>query len=85
MLMLGYGSSLLQALASLGKSWTWGGGGGGGDSGWGGIPQGCPSSMMFIVEGVEPKLYADNLKCVSLGTLTYSCVLLGLLLAMSCW
>ena len=44
----------------------------------GGIPQGCPLSMMFIValylpwcrylaaeEGVHPQLYADNLKCVS--------------------
>ena len=44
----------------------------------GGIPQGCPWSMMFIVAlylpwcrylsaqvGVRPQLYADNLKCVS--------------------
>ena len=44
----------------------------------GGIPQGCPLSMMFIValylpwcrylaaqEGVQPQLYADSLKCVS--------------------
>ena len=44
----------------------------------GGIPQGCPLSMMFTValylpwcrylaahEGVQPQLYADNLKCVS--------------------
>ena len=44
----------------------------------GGIPQGCPLSMMFIValyllwcrylaaqQGVEPQLYADNLECVS--------------------
>ena len=44
----------------------------------GGIPQGCLLSMMFIValylpwcrnlaaqEGVQPQLYADNLKCVS--------------------
>ena len=44
----------------------------------GSIPQGCPLSMMFIValylpwcrylsaqEGVQPQLYADNLKCVS--------------------
>ena len=44
----------------------------------GGIPEGCPLSMMFTValylpwcgylaaqEGVEPQLYADNLKCVS--------------------
>ena len=43
-----------------------------------GIPQGCPSSMIFVValylpwcrylaahEEVEPQLYADNLKCVS--------------------
>ena len=47
-------------------------------SGDGGIPQGCPLSMMFIVAlylpwckylgpqfGVEPQLYADNLKCAS--------------------
>ena len=44
----------------------------------GGIPQGCPLSMMFIVAlylpwcsyldaqyGVSPQLYVDNLKCVS--------------------
>ena len=44
----------------------------------GGIPQGCPLSMMFTVAlylpwcrylhempGVTPQLYADNLKCVS--------------------
>ena len=44
----------------------------------GGTPQGCPSSMMFIVAlylpwcrylaaqgGFQPQLYADNLKCVS--------------------
>ena len=43
-----------------------------------GIPQGCPLSMMFIVAlylpwcrylsaqaGVQPQLYADNLKCLS--------------------
>ena len=54
--------------AGLGEPWTRDGG----------IPQGCPLSMMFIVasylpwcryladqEGVEPQLYADNLKCVS--------------------
>ena len=54
--------------AGLGESWT--------RDGW--IPQGCPLSMMFIValylpwcryltahEGVQPQLYADNLKCVS--------------------
>ena len=52
----------------LGQSWT----------GDGGIPQGCPLSMVFIValyslwcrhldtfRGVKPQLYADNLKCVS--------------------
>ena len=46
--------------------------------GMGGIPQGCPLSMMFIVAlylpwckylsaqvGVQPQLYADNLKCLS--------------------
>ena len=54
--------------AGLGQSWTRDGG----------IPQGCPLSMMFIValylpwcrylashEGVQPQLYADNLKCIS--------------------
>ena len=54
--------------AGLGEPWTRDGD----------IPQGCPLSMMFIVplylpwswylaaqEGVEPQLYADNLKCVS--------------------
>ena len=52
----------------LGSPWT----------GDGGIPQGCPLSMVFIVAlylpwcgalesipGVRPQLYADNLKCVS--------------------
>ena len=47
-------------------------------AGLGGIPQGCPLSMMFVValylpwcrylgaqEGVQPHLHADNLKCVS--------------------
>ena len=46
--------------------------------GHGGIPQGCPLSMMFIVAlflpwcrylsaqvGVRPQLYADNLECLS--------------------
>ena len=60
-----YGLSLLLA---LGEPWTRDGG----------IPQGCPLSMMFIVAlylpwcrylsaqvGVEPQLYADNLKCTS--------------------
>ena len=54
--------------SSLGESWTRDGG----------IPQGCPLSMMFVValylpwcrylaaQGrVQPQLYADNLKCVS--------------------
>ena len=42
----------------------------------GSIPQGCPLTMMFTVdlprcrylpahEGVQPQLYADNVKCVS--------------------
>ena len=44
----------------------------------GGIPQGCPLSMMFLValylpwcryleaqNGAMPQLYADSLKCVS--------------------
>ena len=54
--------------AGLGEPWTRDGG----------IPQGCPLSMMFIVAlylpwcrylsaqvGVEPQLYADNFKCTS--------------------
>ena len=54
--------------SGLGQSWTRDGG----------IPQGCPLSMMFIVAlylpwcryvsaqgGVQPQLYADNLMCVS--------------------
>ena len=52
----------------LGEAWTWDGG----------IPQGCPLSMVFIVaryvpwcrnlcskHGVTPQLYADNLKCTT--------------------
>ena len=51
----------------------------------GGIPQGCPLSMMFIValylpwcrylsaqDGIRPQLYADNLKCLS-GLLVCGC------------
>ena len=58
----------LKLAAGLGEPWTRGGG----------IPQGCPSSMMFIVtlylpwfmylgdlDDVSPQLYAGNLKCVS--------------------
>ena len=54
--------------SGLGESWTRDGG----------IPQGCPLSMMFIVAlylpwcrylaaqvGVQPQLYADNRKCLS--------------------
>ena len=54
--------------SGLGQSWTLDGV----------IPQGCPLSMMFIVAlclpscrylgaqvGVQPQLYADDLKCVS--------------------
>ena len=54
--------------SGLGQSWTRDGG----------IPQGCPLSMMFIVAlylpwcrylsaqvGVRPQLYGDNLKCLS--------------------
>ena len=54
--------------AGLGQPWTRDGG----------IPQGCPLSMMFIAalylpwcrylgsqDGVQPQLYADNLECVS--------------------
>ena len=62
-------NTLRFKLASgLGQSWTRDGG----------IPQGCPLSMMFIVAlylpwcrylsaqvGVRPQLYADNLKCLS--------------------
>ena len=57
-----------KVAAGLGQPWTRDGG----------IPQGCPLSMMFIVAlylpwcrclaahgGVQPQLYADNLKCVS--------------------
>ena len=46
----------------------------------GGIPQGCPLSMIFVValhlpwcnylhalDGVEPQLFEDNLKCVTHG------------------
>ena len=51
---------------------------GGAGTGDGGIPQGCPPSMVFTVAlllpwckcleaigGIKPQLYADNLKCVS--------------------
>ena len=54
----------------------------------GGIPQGCPLSMMFMMfivalylpwcrylsaqVGVQPQLYADNFECVFLGTLICS-------------
>ena len=61
----------------------------------GGILQGCPLSMMFIValylpwcrylaaqDGVEPSCTLI-ISRVSLGTLIYSCVLLGSPLAMS--
>ena len=54
--------------SGLGEPWSLGGG----------IPQGCPLSMMFIValhlpwcqylaahEEAQPQLYADDLKCVS--------------------
>ena len=57
-----------QLASGLGESWTRDGG----------IPQGCPMSMMFIValylpwcrylaaqEGVQPQLCAVNLECVS--------------------
>ena len=57
-----------ELASGLGQSWTRDGG----------IPQGCPLSMMFIVAlylpwcrylsaqvGVRPQLYADNLKCIS--------------------
>ena len=63
--MLGYGLSLRLALGSLGLV-------------MGASLKGCPLSMMFIValylswcgylaarEGVQPQMYADNLKCVS--------------------
>ena len=52
----------------LGEAWT----------GDGGVPQGCPLSMVFIValyvpwcwylsrqQGVTPQLHADNLKCAT--------------------
>ena len=57
-----------KLVSGLGQSWTRDGG----------IPQGCPLSMMFIMAlylpwcrylaaevGVQPQLYADNLKCLS--------------------
>ena len=57
-----------QLASGLGEPWTRDGG----------IPQGCPLGMMFIValylpwcgylaalDGVQPQLYADNLKSVS--------------------
>ena len=60
--------SRFKLAAGLGELWTRDGG----------IPQGCPLSMMFIVAlylpwcrylsarvGVEPQLYVDNLKCTS--------------------
>ena len=63
--MFGY---VFKLASGLGRSWTRDGG----------IPQGCPLSMMFIVAlylpwcrylsaqvGVQPQLYADNLKCLS--------------------
>ena len=66
LLMLGCGLSFLSS--GLAVPWTRDGG----------IPQGCPLSMMFTValylpwcrylsaqEGVQPQLYADNLKCLS--------------------
>ena len=59
---------LLKLAAGLGEPWTRDGE----------IPHGCPLSMMFTValylpwckylaaqEGVQPQLYADNLKCIS--------------------
>ena len=62
----------------------------------GGIPQGCPLSMMFIValhlpwcqylaahEEAQPHLYADDLKCVS-GDPNF-CTLPGSLLVLSGW
>ena len=63
--MLVYGLILQRALVSPGLGMV-------------GFPQGCLLSMMFIVAlylpwcrylsvqvGLEPQLYADNLKCVS--------------------
>ena len=78
----------LKLASGLGEPWTRDGG----------IPQGCPLSMMFVValylpwcrylaahEGVcQPQLYADHLKCVS----KEPDLLLGLLgspLVMSGW
>ena len=66
--MLIYVRLRFKLASGLGEPWT---------RDWG-IPQGCLLSMMFIValylpwcrylaaqEGVEPRLYGDNLKCVS--------------------
>ena len=73
--------------AGLGEPWTRDGG----------IPQGCPLSMMFIVAlylpwcrylsaqvCVEPQLYADNLKCTSRDPVLLL-HLLGSLLGMFVW
>ena len=64
----------------------------------GGIPQGCPLSMVFIVAlyvpwcrhleslpDVKPQLYADNLKCSALLVHGLYLSLLLLLLSMSGW
>ena len=61
----------------------------------GGIPQGCPLSMVFIVAlyvpwcrhleslpDIKPQLYADNLKCSTLLSLGLCLSLLTLLLSM---
>ena len=48
----------LKLASGLGEPWTRNGG----------IPQGCPLSMCRYLaahEGVQPQLYADNLKCLS--------------------
>ena len=71
--MFASGSSLLQGLA---RPWTRDGG----------IPQGCPWSMMFIVAlylpwcrylgaqcGVSPQPCANNLMCVSGSGLVFAC------------
>ena len=71
----------LKLSCGLGKPWTRDGG----------IPQGCPHSMAYIVAlylpwcralefipGVHPHLYADNLKCVSGSSAALLLVLLGL-------
>ena len=79
---------LIKLAAGLGELWTRNGG----------IPQGCPLSMMFIValhlpwsrylaaqeEGLS-RSYMLTILSASLGIQVFFCVLLGLLLVMCGW